>query len=540
MRKSVWKVLAITGLAVMALHCAPRPTEKEMAGKVKGKASLRLSDGSTISQDGSDEYNPYIVRLSDGYLALVFGSNRSGLHNIYMTKSIEPFNGFEIPFFAPPVMVTNNGPAINDADKISFAAVASGTSVELYINLHSDSYFINKGVVTNPNSPNITPALASITNSGQQDHTIIGVSDDGTNLITTDLSGIAYAINPNQTTAGGTYGFGLDYATSATQVRFDNTGYNDSMMGTYYGSTVATTGSFPFGPIIDFDFSLLEAGLFITHINTLYGASAAEDVVIFSANDGISDDMYVVTSHTSGMLWQTVAGFGFDTFIPPAPPANHHYDFESTFNCSSTFPNDVGFDVPWNASACTSVTRVASSYNGSFYANFTGSPNVDLGGQNLGTSFTIAAWVYIPATNCNSTICTIIANAGSTTSETGFRLAYAGSPTGTLQFITGNGSTSMTAESMQIDNGLPFNIEDGNWHHIAVTATPGTGMAWLYLDGGLVNATFDAEATFSTNTVSLWLGMMTNSQNAFLGRMDDVKIFSYELDPMSVLALYLE
>jgi|GEM_PF-6409917 len=533
----VWAAL-LTGLMAFALNCAPKPTEKEMDGKVKGKASLRLSDGSTISQDGSDEYNPYIVRLSDGYLVLVFGSNRSGLHNIYMTKSIEPFNGFEIPFFNAPVMVTDASNPIDDSDQISFAAMANGTGVDLYVNLHSLSYFIRKGNITDPNSPDIGSGLVAITNSGQQDHTIIGASDDGTNLITTDFSGVAYVINPNQANAGSAYGFGLDYATSATQVRQDNSGYQDAVMAVSYGSTMATTGDFPFGPIFDFDLSLLDAGLFITHINTLYGASAFEDVVIFSANDGISDDLYVVTSHTSGMLWQIAAGFGFDTVIPPAPPADHWYDFE-TFTCP-TGPTDAGFVGGWDPTTCTSVTQVASSYNGTNYANFTGSPNINLGSQNLGTSFTVAAWVFIPAGNCNGTICTIIANSDSVSSTTGFRLAYLGSPVGTLQFITGNGSTSLTAESMPIDNSAPFNIEDGLWHHVAVTVTPATGNAWLYLDGAIVSSTTTIEPAFSTSTANLWLGMMTNSQNAFLGRMDDVKIYSYELDMMSILALYLE
>lgn len=527
MRKSVWKGLAITGLAVVALHCAPRPTEKEMLGKVKGKASLRLSDGSTISQDSSDEYNPYIVRLSDGYLVLVFGSNRSGLHNIYMTKSIEPFNGFEIPFFAPPVMVTNATSAIDDADKISFAAVASGTSVELYVNLHTASYFIRKGAVTNPNSPDISPALASITNTGQQDHTIIGVSDDGTNLITTDLSGIAYAINPNQTTAGGTYGFGLDYATSATQVRFDNTGYNDSMMGTYYGSTVATTGSFPFGPIIDFDFSLLEAGLFITHINTLYGASAAEDVVIFSANDGISDDMYVVTSHTSGMLWQTVAGFGFDTFIPPAPPAEHLYDFEGNCNDASVSPGG------WNGT-CTAVSFTAGSLDGTNYGLFTNTSSVlDLGIQNLAPAFTISMWIYFDSFATCASACLIAANSGYSPNTTdGFRF-YADN-TGALHFETGDGSAGNSISS----TGAGV-VTTGAWYHVTVAYNSASSFAWIYVDGAIpISYLPNPNQVFNANQV-VTIGR-TGSTTSLDARLDNIKIYNYELDPMSAFALYLE
>lgn len=533
--------LVVAGSILLA-NCAPKPTSKEMDGKVKGKASLQLADGSTISRDDSDEYNPYLLHLSDGYLVLVFGSDRNGgVHNIFMAKSVEPYNGFELPFFETPVVVASS-PAINDANMINFAATAQGTNVVLYVNLNSDSGFIRKGVVTDTMAPDVG-TFAVITNTNQESNTIIGINADGADLITTDSGGIAYLVNPDNSTVSNPFGANLDYSESATQVRFDNSGQNDAYMGTYFGSTYAATAADYFGPIFDFDFSLLESGLSIGQMSTFYDSNGAfGDMVLFAAHDGISADIYVVTSHTAGMLWSMVAFFGFDTFLPPAPLADHWYDFETAFTCpAGPFPTDVGTPGLWNATACAAgVTSVASSYNGTNYANFTGSPNINLGSQNLGTSFTVAAWVFIPAGNCNGTICTIIANSDSVSSTTGFRLAYLGSPVGTLQFITGNGSTSLTAESMPIDNSAPFNIEDGLWHHVAVTVTPATGNAWLYLDGAIVSSTTTIEPAFSTSTANLWLGMMTNSQNAFLGRMDDVKIYSYELDPMSVLALYLE
>ena len=229
MRMNFLWVALLTGLVAFALNCAPKPTSREMEGKIKGKASLRLADGSTISRDDSDEYNPYIVRLSDGYLVLVFGSNRNGgLHNIFMAKSVEPYNGFDLPFFNTPVVVTNNGPAIDDANPIKFAAVADTTTVILYVNLHSDSGFIRKGVITDPNTPNFSPALAAITNTSENSYNIIGVSADGERLITTDSGGIAYVIDPNTTNTASPFGGNLDYTESATQVRYDNSGQNDS------------------------------------------------------------------------------------------------------------------------------------------------------------------------------------------------------------------------------------------------------------------------------------------------------------------------
>lgn len=539
----LWAPL-LTGLVAFALNCAPKPTEKEMEGKIKGKASLRLADGSTISQDGSDEYNPYLVQLSDGYLVLVFASDRNGgLHNIFVAKSVEPYNGFELPFFNTPVAVTATASPIDDANMISFAATAQGTSINLYVNLHTASGFIRKGVVTDPLAPDVG-SFAAITNANQESNTIIGINADGADLVTTDAGGIAYLVNPDNNTASSAFGANLDYSESATQVRFDNSGQNDAYMGTYFGSTFAATATDYFGPIFDFDLSLAESGLSIGQMTTFYDSNGAYgDMTLFAAHDGISADIYVVTSHTSGMLWNMVAFFGFDTFLPPAPLADHWYEFES-FSCPpGTAPTDSILGAPWDATTCvTGVTQTASSYNGSNYADFSGSPYVNLGSRDLGASFTITAWVNINAGSCSGTMCTIAANAGSSPmTATGFRFFYNG-PTGTLRFVTGDVTnlSSQTAESIVINDGLPFNIVDGFWHHVAVTVTPANGMAWLYLDGALVSSTFMTETTFSTNTANLWLGMMTNSQNAFFGGMDDVKIYSYELDPMSVLALYLE
>ncbi len=529
----------ILGGTLILANCVPKPTSKEMDGKIKGKASLQLADGSTISRDNSDEYNPYLLHLSDGYLVLVFGSNRNGgLHNIFVAKSVEPYNGFELPFFNAPVAVTATASAINDANMINFAAAANGTSVNLYVNLHTASGFIRKGVLTNLSAPDVG-SFATIANTNQESNTIIGINADGADLITTDASGIAYLVNPDNSVASDPFGANLDYSNSATQVRFDNSGQNDAYMGTYYGSTYAATKTDYFGSIFDFDISLAESGLSIGQMSTFYDSNGAYgDMVLFAAHDGFSADIYVVTSHTSGMLWSLVAFFGFDTLMPVAPLANHHFDFETAFNCSSTFPADIGFDLPWNATACGSVTQTSSSYNGTFYGNFSGSPNVTLGSQDLGPSFTIAAWVLIPASNCNTTSCTIAANASSAFSTTGFRFVYDGT-TGTLQFITGDGGGNVTADSMDIKTG-PFNIEDGFWHHVAVTVTPANSTAWIYLDGAMVTNSFSVLTGFSTGPQNLYLGQMTGGTNFFIGQMDDVKIFSYELDPMSILALYLE
>ncbi len=301
---SMWVLAVILGLLVA--NCAkPVPGEKEMLGKIKGKASLRLADGSTISQPGTDEYSPYLVKLSDGYLALVFGSNQGGMHDLYVTKSTTAFDGELLPFFNTPQKITSG---IGAGSRISFAAKASGTNVVVYVNYAGIS-----SATIDPTNPG-SASLSAITNTAPSGHTIIGISGDGSKIYSTDGSGIGHSFEASGSTVT-PFGYGMDNATSATQVRQENSGYDDAILGVYYSSTYAAAGEQYFGPIIDLDTSLAFSGLSITGISTYNADSAANDLVLFSAFDffdGFTEDLYVITSHTSKDLWDAAGFPGLD------------------------------------------------------------------------------------------------------------------------------------------------------------------------------------------------------------------------------------
>jgi hypothetical protein len=101
----------VFAVAVLAAACGGKPTTNDP--RLKAKLALRLADGSPISQDGSDEYNPHLLKLPNNYLALVFGSNRGCAascadHNLFIASSLTPFNGDTLPFFSTPVPVTRS------------------------------------------------------------------------------------------------------------------------------------------------------------------------------------------------------------------------------------------------------------------------------------------------------------------------------------------------------------------------------------------------------------------------------------------------
>jgi len=520
----------IAALALVAANCSkPVAGEKELLGKIKGKASLRLADGSTISRDDSDEYSPYLLKLSDGYLLLVFGSNRTDCasctgHNVFMAKSITAFNGEFIPYFSTPVPARISTNPINEPSRISFAATASGTSVVLYLNYSSGSNQIHTGTYSDPQNPTVG-SLSLIANSNHYDNTIIGISADGTNLFSTDTNGIGYVFDPTTLVTANPHGYGMDYASSATQVRQENSGLQDSILGVYYGMSYTAAGQDYFGGLPDLDLSLLASGLYLSQLSTFYTDDPFGDTVLFSAWDGISDDIYVITSHTAYDLWYSVPFFGIDQFLPAAPVATHWYDMQDpAVSCP-----DVGSDTTWTATCSNVSTLSTGSYNGGEAGGLDGSSsNIDLGTQDVGDFFTLAAWIYLDSTaTCSS--CVIAANSNLTPlNGSGFRF-YIDKTTKALFFHTGNGSTSATAET-DVDA-----INFDQWHHITVTVNRTFGYALIFVDGIVLSTMPTALTDFSTSgTLSF---MRTGGDSPILGSVDDIKIFDTELDALSVLSL---
>lgn len=520
----LWTMAAL--MVLLAANCSkPVPGEKEMLGKIKGKASLRLADGSTISQPGTDEYSPYLVKLSDGYLALVFGSNQGGLHDLYVAKSTTVFDGEFLPFFNTPQKITSG---IGAGSKISFAAKASGTNVVIYVNYSGIS-----SATVDPTNPG-SASLSAISNGFTSGHTIIGISGDGNNLYSTDGSGIGHTFEPGGSSVT-PFGYGMNYATSATQVRQENSGYDNAILGVYYSSTYSAAGEQYFGPIIGLDTSLAFSGLMISSLSTFSADDPANDIVLFSAFDyfeGFTEDLYVITSHTSKDLWDESGFPGFDFFpTNPPPTPDHHYAFESAVwsTCSAGTAIDSGFPQ-WNGD-CSNVTFSSPSYDlFSDFGQFGGTSQVTLGAQDVGSAFTISAWVYLTSSpTCNAN-CPILANDYVAAAADGFRF-YVDASLGKLAFDTGLASSSLQADS------VTFVIPTDRWYHVAVTVDRNLDTATLYVDGSDVTNAGSTLPGFTTAaSTALRIGMNADS-DGFTGDMDDVMIFSRVLDPAEIEAL---
>jgi hypothetical protein len=523
MKVRKWVALSVALAVLFAIACGGKPVAIDP--RLKAKLALRLADGSPISQDGSDEYNPHLLKLPNNYLALVFGSNRSCAascvdHNLFVASSLTPFNGETLPFFSTPVPVTLASTAwLNQAAPINFTARVSGSSVVVYVNVDAASGGIQH-VEVQANGEHGTTAL-DINNTIHQFSTVIGIAADGERLIVLDSSYEAYEINPSISSQG-TRVQPLDYADTAVGVRQENSGVQNGYFGSYFGASFAATDTQPIGPLITLDIGLGESGLTIWTLNTFFQDNAVNDIVLFTAFDGTSEDMYVLTSHTAGDLWDTTGFFSFEAFLPEIPEGDVYLEYENSLaNTGANAWTATNTGVTFSSGA-----HVAGNYSG----NFNGSSYFSFGTQNVGDTFTIASWVK---PSSSSSTYTIAANSGSASNAAGFRF-YIVQPDLKIVFETGDGTNGSSAEAALVP-GPGDLFAPGEWHHVAVQVDRLNGYALIFVDGavagsGPVNTSF-------TTSAALRFGSATDGSNFLTGELDETYYFSRALDPLEVMVL---
>lgn len=315
--KQFIQLSAIVLLASAVSQCAKRPTAVD--SRVKAKLSLRLAGGAPISSPNTDEYNPHLLRDASNYLWLIFGSDRAcggaatctpGNHHIYITKSLTPYDGISLPFFNSPVPLRIGSPGWpGTANQVRFAATINSNNITVCAKTNTTLQCASNV----PEDGSVTPA--NIANATHLNSTPIGVEAAGQKLIVLDGSNNAFEIG---TASGATALPGLNNASSAVGVREANSGFSDAYFVVGQFGTTAGTKDAMVGPLVTLEVALASSGLQLTTINSFFNSSAEGDLVLFSANDGLSDDMYVVTSHTVEQLWNTTGFFGPD--VGGGPP----------------------------------------------------------------------------------------------------------------------------------------------------------------------------------------------------------------------------
>ncbi len=193
--RSAYRFLAVLSIAVLLSACALRQGD---TAKINGSMAFLLTDGQTISQPDTDEYNPYVIKKSDGTLVAIFASDRScggctaGKHHLLVTTSASAYsdNGV-LPYFNIPQALTVASAEQSWDSAISFTVIKTTTGVRIFVNNAAGDI-----VYADLDSGNNVSGLSDINNSTWKSLKVIGAAADATKIFAKDATGQIYLFNP--------------------------------------------------------------------------------------------------------------------------------------------------------------------------------------------------------------------------------------------------------------------------------------------------------------------------------------------------------
>lgn len=276
-----------------------------------------LADGSSLSTDEFDEYDPVLLTRDDGYLVLLFASNRDcggctpGYQNLFVSVSTDAYyDDLELPTFNNPVVVLPDGSnAAETVNRFEFAAEASGPNVMvIYRNGASLSMF---QLTTAGQSSGAGSGLTPVGNSTRSTDSFLGFGPEPGTMLTRDGSGTTRYSMVTQPHNGRAV-TNAAYATAGNISRINPlyTGFLGATFSVDSGYLMIGTLYEDFGYHLEFQDAIDEEGLSLTAVHIFDAGASADDLLLFSAHDGISEDLYVVNSHTVGELWDQVGIYG--------------------------------------------------------------------------------------------------------------------------------------------------------------------------------------------------------------------------------------
>jgi|JI10StandDraft_1071094.scaffolds.fasta_scaffold21551_4 hypothetical protein len=300
--------------AVSALMGLVACSESGTPIKLKGGASLRLADGTPISQTSTDEYNPQVLQMPDGFLVLVFGSDRScgtctaNTHNIFVTRSVSAYNNdARLPAFNAPTVAS---PTINLASVVTFAVTKSGSNLRIYYNNVSGN-IVSLDVTTA--GANLSGPTA-IANTTWQQTNLVGIDAVGAKVFGKNANGV-YLFDP----AGNTPSLvAMATATNADSIMHVNAAFSgiaDAYFTLTGGKVSAASYTTAGGDVLSLNTVFSSAKVTVKSLNALHtGVKRGEFIFLSAAEAGVAkQDLYVLDGTTPGNTWDNLAT------KPPAP-----------------------------------------------------------------------------------------------------------------------------------------------------------------------------------------------------------------------------
>ena len=143
--------------------------------------------------------------------------------------------------------------------------------------------------------------------------------------------------------------------------------------------------------------------------------------------------------------------------------------------------------------------------------------------------YTLSAWVNMPEAISSWTAYVSKEGISEDESRRGFILT-----------ATDRGEAVSTLRQSYNDLNSGFNVRLNDWHHVLATYDAATKEGCIYVDGYLRNqATNNGTVTGSPGNL-IFGAQMDDGSSAYIGILDDVKIWSYPIDQVSIVALYTD
>ncbi len=288
------------------------------------QASFLLSDGNPVSASGYDDYNPIVLQLSNGSLALVFASTRTCSvactnHNIFIASSVSAYtNNGKLPAFNAPQPVTANASALNFSTRLRLAANASGNNITVFVK--DTAGIISTTGAVSPVSAvpiNVGASLPAIAAYNCYAGTMLGIDATGLMISTAGASGpisrydstSAIPFCPTNTLTN----TAMASAVNISIVRASAIGIAEGFLVTDTAGTLRAHTATSAGPVMkNFGETLTQSKLFLTSATAFQASQAAGDLLVFSASAGagLPSDMYILANRTPSALWLNYTVFG--------------------------------------------------------------------------------------------------------------------------------------------------------------------------------------------------------------------------------------
>ena len=385
------------------------------------KVAFLLTDGTSISNDDTDDYNPVLLPLSDGRVALLFGSDRdpptgkastsssntnagatntaskSTKHNIFLTITEQPYFGFgPYPTFSTPVALTNSGSHLDKSARIAFTARLREGNIDVAMtDINSDKKIrlfsisdMTTGAITNPNF------MMGPGSTDFRQGKIIGRTfkqGGGLEIIYRNISGNVVLADPDAslpTTDGNISNTSITSDSSVAHIPEMFSFSQNSYFFTNWSESDQGEGGLIYGgegdQIIGEPFSLNDAitfrGLKVSNISTYYSEELFMSGMAFSAGQSFNanQNLYAINTHDLFGLWElNFSGLG--NFTGPAGSfALGGPIIEFAYADTNGAYVDLIFDQPVYGDAALTTAVTAAAFSIQFVSNGGGANNATI------------------------------------------------------------------------------------------------------------------------------------------------------------------